>query len=121
MELLRRKPKSFELNPSSVRQITTDEFIQLAQGEVVLVRSSNVSTLGDHFVIIAGPVVQKEHGLRPQVMVISALDPHLLDFFKPVNGVIALLLDQEAKEFFHWWFNIRMKGTRVIHQGYKLQ
>lgn len=118
---VKHSPKVFPLSPASVEQIDLYKFNHLSEGEVVLVRSSNVSQLGDHYVVIAGPVIQKPHGFRPKVIVFHAYDAHVLNSFQPIDGVIALKLDQEAKELFHWWFGIKMRGMHVLHQGYQLQ
>lgn len=92
------------------KQLTAQEGItQLNVGDVALVRSSNVSDYGDHFIVITGSPVLKEHGLRPQDIVIGVVSDaasEILDKYIPIQGLTLLKLNQEsAKEFFNFTFN----------------
>lgn len=76
-------------------QLSMPEFQALAAGTVVLVRSTAVPYLGDHYFMVTGPLVQKPHGLRPQGVSVRADHEasRELDKHSPQNGVIALRLN----------------------------
>jgi hypothetical protein len=107
----------FGLTKEDVTQLTGQEAMYLQPGEVMLVRSSNVPEYGDHYVVITGHPVMKEHGLRPQDMSIFAPDgTEFLDQFEMKTGVTLLKLSKKATAFFHAFHDIRMvDGQVVIH------
>lgn len=83
------------LSENNVTQIDTKQAMYLQKGDTLLVRSKTVPELGDHFITVTGPVVQKPHGLRPQTITIPIPGNHhpLLDKYNYTNGVIALKLN----------------------------
>lgn len=97
-------------------QLTAQEGIeQLHIGDVALVRSANVPEYGDHYIVITGKPILKEHGLRPQDVEIHA--PHagkLLDQYDPIMGLTLLKLSPYAKKAFHEFHGIAVDGDRVI-------
>jgi hypothetical protein len=98
-----------------VKQLTTFEANYLRIGEVLMVRSENVTTMGDHFVIISGPITNKEHGVRPETMAIAA-SPNgysLLDLFEPMNGTILLHLSPRLRDAFHAFNEMKVEGRKV--------
>lgn len=85
-----------------VERITSKDGMYLRPGDVVLVRSTNVPEYGDHFIVVLGPPVMKEHGLRVQDWSIMATDRDtaLLDQFEMKMGLTLLKLKPEMKEKF---------------------
>lgn len=84
------------------KRITSYEGLYSQVGDVILVRSSNVPEYGDHFIIITGHPVMKEHGFRPQDRALIASEAHtgLLDSLPLVMGLTLLKLNKEvASEF----------------------
>lgn len=85
------------------RQIRMNEFQALPPGTVVLVRSTSVPLLRDHYFVVTGGLVQKPHGLRPQGISLKAGkdDTAVLNAYTPENGVVALrLVDDDEVETF---------------------
>lgn len=106
-----------EIDACSVSQINGDEGRQLQIGDVALVRSTNVKEYGDHYIVIVGPNVLKDHGLRPMDVAIQAGVPgsSVLDQFQPgPDGLILLKLSKEAKERFFEFHGITMAGERMV-------
>lgn len=88
---------------------------QLHPGDVALVRSENVPQYGDHFIVITGLPILKEHGLRPQDIAIHAPNAaRLLNAFTPIMGLTLLKLDAESAKAFHAFHGITMQGYQVI-------
>jgi hypothetical protein len=84
-------------------------------GDVYLVRSQNVPEYGDHYIVITGHPVVKQHGLRPQDRALTA--PHtteLLDSLEPRNGLTIMKLKAEAKEAFYEFHGIDVLGKTII-------
>lgn len=106
----------FPLRNEDVTQITAEEGRKLRVGDVALVRSENVPEYGDHYIIITGPPVLKEHGLRPQDVAIHAPKATpMLDQFKPLQmGLILLKLNRDATQDFHAFHGIRVEGQQVV-------
>lgn len=96
-----------ELSSSDVTQISSKDGLGLKTGSVVLVRSLNVPEYGDHFIIITGPPVTKEHGIRPQDISIMASSQHteILNKFPLTMGLTLLKLSDEAAQKFHEFHN----------------
>lgn len=92
----------FDINPNELKQINSMEAMYSQVGDVLLVRSQNVPFYGDHYIIIIGRPVQKEHGLRPKDLSIQAGRPAkaVLDSYIPHNGVTLLKLSKEERERF---------------------
>lgn len=98
------------LSKEDVRQITAHEGLYMQIGDVALVRSTNVPEYGDHFIVITGHPVVKEHGLRPQDIEIqaSAEMSKLLDCFEQKMGLTLLKLSSEAATEFKQFHNIKL-------------
>lgn len=104
----------FRMKMDDVKQISAHDGMYLRKGDVVLVRSSSVPEYGDHYIVITGPSIMKEHGMRPQERAIYAPDGScLLDLFEPVNGLTLLKLGAEAKVAFHQFHDITMVDGEV--------
>lgn len=99
---------SFAIGNSHLTQLNAQQGLeQLHIGDVALVRSENVPDYGDHFIVITGRPVLKEHGLRPQDFAIHAKYGSLiLDNYDPIMGLTLLKLDEEATEAFHKFHGI---------------
>jgi len=113
------KPQYFEdkfyMDVDDVKQLTTFEANYLPIGEVIMVRSANVTEMGDHFAVISGPIENKEHGVRPQTISI-AMSPNginMLDLFEPKNGVIILKLSSKMRDAFHNFHDARVVGKEI--------
>lgn len=111
--------KTFEqdcvITPADVVQIGMEQLKMLQPGHVALIRSLSVPELGDHFIVITGGLVQKEHGIRPQTLTIGAPSAKdLLDLYQPENGVVILALYAPVKRKFLSWHGIMVLGQEVI-------
>ena len=97
-------------------RITSQQGMHLQNGEVVLVRSSNVPEYGDHYIVVTGHPVMKEHGLRVQDEAIQAseFETKLLNKFEPIMGLTLLKLNPDAQQMFHEFHGITMNGREVI-------
>jgi len=94
-----------------VQQLTAQQGLQLKIGDVALVRSENVPEYGDHYIVITGKPVLKEHGLRP--LDVAIYTPHedarkTLDAFTPIMGLTLLKLNVIAAETFRAFHNIEL-------------
>lgn len=107
---------SYELTSSDVKRVTSKEAYHLPIGSVLLVRSQNVPEYGDHYIIITGHPVMKEHGLRPQDHAIPALsyEDRLLDGYEMEMGLILLKLDVAATKNFLQFHNVQIVNNKVI-------
>lgn len=104
----------FEYDAMDFRQITGKEAMYARKGDVILVRSLNVPEYGDHYIVITGAPVMKEHGLRPQDVAIPAPTNILLDKHEPKNGVILLKLNDRARVAFHKFHDISLNKGEVV-------
>lgn len=106
----------YDLTMNDIDQISTEEAMYLTKGEVVLVRSKSLPEEGDHFILITGHPIEKEHGIRPQTITFPATQNSiLLDIFdKKGENVILLKLGLEAKQTFHKFNNISIKGKEIF-------
>ncbi|PIP65045.1 hypothetical protein COW95_04060 [Candidatus Peregrinibacteria bacterium CG22_combo_CG10-13_8_21_14_all_49_11] len=94
---------SFDVSEDEVTRVTGEEAMKSQVGDIYLVRSKNVSTLGDHYILIIGGPIQKPHGLRPEdiAYAISMNQPTLLDSYSTDETLILLKLNDEAKKRFY--------------------
>lgn len=91
---------------------------QLHVGDVALVRSQNVPEYGDHFIVITGKPILKEHGLRPQEVAIYAPNASsVLDEYEPIMGLTLLKLLPLSKRKFHEFHDIKIVDGKVIFQN----
>lgn len=99
------------LRPGEATLKTATEAQSLPIGEVALVKSISVTELGAHFIVITGPRVMKEHGLRPQTFTIPAKDDEIL---KTVNRPLVLFhLNKQAKEEFYNFYGLELSNNSV--------
>lgn len=104
---------SYFLTPSDVTRISAQEGMYLQKGEVVLVRSSNVPEYGDHYIVVTGHPVPKEHGLRVQDVALTAMGQHwLLDQYEG-QELVLLKLSERAKRSFMEFHGIELKNNEV--------
>lgn len=107
----------YNLCAEEFKQLKAQEGLeQLHIGDVALVRSQNVPEYGDHWIIITGKPVLKEHGLRPQEFAIYApgyTATKMLDSFDPIMGLTLLKLNEQAKQAFHQFHQITIKDGAV--------
>ena len=100
-----------------IEKITPLQGMYSAIGEVILVRSNNVSEYGDHYIVITGKPEMKPHGLRPRDIAIQAphaapiLDAYDKDGKQPVT---LLRLSKEAKEEFYKFHGIEIIDNKII-------
>ncbi len=107
----------YKLDAFDVKRITGTDGMYLQPGDVALVRSTNVPEYGDHYIVITGHPVKKEHGIRPQEVAISApLTSSLLDKYEVQNGLVLLKLGENAKTAF-----LQFHGITVDRKIVKLQ
>lgn len=85
-------------------------------GDVLLVRSSNVPYFDDHYIVITGAPVMKEHGLRPQDVAIPAPHATILDFYaeSSYNGLTLLKLRDEVAQRFREFHGITLGNGQII-------
>lgn len=103
------------LTVDDVTRITSQDGMYLQPGEVVLVRSTNVPEYADHFIVILGPPVKKEHGLRVQdwSIMASSQDTQLLDSVPMKMGLTLLKLTPEARDKFLAFHGITVQNKVV--------
>lgn len=100
----------YDLRMNEVKHIGTQEAQYLRRGDVLLVRSKSVPDLGDHYIIVTGRPVQKEHGIRPQTVDFPAMqNSPLLDMYDTRGEHVVLLkLNTQATSAFYKHYNIHM-------------
>lgn len=109
--------KYYALQETDFTQLKAQEGLeQLRIGDVALVRSQNVPEYGDHFIVITGKPILKEHGLRPQDFAIHApYASYVLDKYDPIMGLRLLKLNDKAKAAFHEFHGITVENNTVNH------
>lgn len=107
-----------ELGADDYKRITSYEGLYLQPGDVALVRSANVPEYGDHFIIITGHPVMKEHGFRPQDHSVIASEKHteLLDSLQMVMGLTLLKLNKEVAEEFLAFHGVTQNKRELIFE-----
>lgn len=134
-------PEYFEdvhsLQIAHMTEITALQGMYMPIGSVILVRSINVPDYGDHFIVITGKPVVKEHGLRPQDHVIQApnaariLNPYTTPSAYAGNptyesvwsqiqtpgligrDLVLLLLNEAQTKNFYQFHDITLEGDKV--------
>lgn len=103
------------MDDENLTQLSAQEGInQLRTGDVALVRSSNVSEYGDHFIVITGSPVIKEHGLRPlDVAIATPCLSGVLNKYQPIQGLTLLKLNDTLRDAFLAFHNITVDGYIV--------
>ncbi|HEY9664529.1 MAG TPA: hypothetical protein V6C65_39305, partial [Allocoleopsis sp.] len=104
----------YKLTAEDVTRIDSKQGMYSQIGDVILVRSQNVPEYGDHYIVITGHPIMKEHGLRPQDEAIYAPDGSaLLDQFEMLHGLTLLKLNKKAAAAFHEFHGITIEGKNV--------
>lgn len=108
--------RGYFLQSDHFKQLTAQEGLeQLRIGDVALVRSENVPDYGDHFIVITGKPILKEHGLRPQDIAIHApYAARILNQYDPIMGLTLLKLTDEAALQFRIFHDIQIKNGEVV-------
>ena len=107
--------KYLSLDNTEVERISSKDGMYLKPGEVLLVRSTNVPEYGDHFIVVTGPPIMKEHGLRIQDISIeaSANDSKFLDTLEMETGLILLKLIPATRDAFLEHHGITVENNQV--------
>lgn len=102
-------------NEANLNPVNTIEAMYSKMGDVILVRSSNVPELGDHYIIVVGHLVMKRYGMRPQEVIIPAGKEatEILDKHKATHSAVLLKLNEEEKEKFFDFHNIVLEEILV--------
>lgn len=105
-----------KLTVDDVTRITSKDGLYQRKGEVIMVRSSNVPEYGDHFIVITGHPVEKEHGLRPQEISIQASSNgiSILDLYDMEMGLTLLKLKPEARDKFLEFHDIQLIDDEIV-------
>lgn len=105
----------FDLAPEDVERLTSRQGMYMQPGDVALVRSDNVPEYGDHYIVVTGPPVKKEHGMRIQDVAIHVPFSKLLNsrIYVPNMGLTLLRLKPRAREIFLDFHNINVVGGEV--------
>jgi len=114
----------YDLKLSDVVPITTEQAMHLRPTDVVLVRSKSLPEIGDHFMLVTGHAVKKDHGIRPQTAVFPATQNSiLLDVFdQQCRPVVLLKLNNEATQAFLDYYKIHLdEGCHVVSDTYQLE
>lgn len=86
-------------------------------GDVALVRSAALPEHGDHYIVVTGPPVMKERGLRPQEIAMRAPRDasKILDLYDETNhGLVALKFGKYQQEWFLKYHGIEIKNGKVV-------
>lgn len=107
------------LTPNSFVQLLGDWFLKLENGTVLLVRSKNVPDLKDHYIVVTGKPIMKDHGLRPQTLTIGASNKAsaVLDQFNEHAGATVLMLTPYMQKCFLNHHNITIDGGEVKYSN----
>ncbi len=114
----------YDLRFNEVIPITTEQAIHLHKTDVVLVRSRSLPDMGDHYIVVTGHAVQKDHGVRPQTAVFPAMpNSPLLDMYDtPGTNVVLLKLNNTATQAFLNHYGIHLdEGCNVVSETYQLE
>lgn len=101
------------ITKDDVKRINSFQGMYLQKGDVVLVRSSNVPEYGDHYIVVTGPPVMKDHGFRIQDVALTAPHNTLLDQYEMETGLILLQLKKDCADKFLSFHGITMEAGEV--------
>lgn len=104
----------FPMIKKDVTRVTSIQALYSQIGEVILVRSSAVPEYGDHYIVITGRPVVKEHGVRPQDVAIQAPKNKLLNEYTMNIGLTLLKLNKPATEAFLQYHGIVIDNGKVV-------
>ncbi len=98
----------FRLSAADVTRVTGEEAMHSNIGDVYLVRSANVQSRGDHFIVITGGLVQKPHGMRPQDMSFPVPEGMIspLSAYPESETLVLLKLDTASSQAFYAEFDV---------------
>lgn len=114
----------YDLRYDQVKSLTTQEAMYARRSDVLLIRSKSLPSFGDHYVVITGHAVQKDHGVRPQMAMFPAMqNSPLLDMFDgPNQNAVILKLNNEATQEFLNFYSIHLdEGLNVVSDNVKLE
>ncbi len=99
---------NFSIDSSEVTRVDAEEPRTSAIGDVYLVRSQNVASLGDHAIVIIGGLIEKPHGLRPADLSFPLAFGHLtpLDDYDIEEPLVLLKLSDAARLRFYEAYNV---------------
>ena len=107
------------MNDSFIQLSAEEANNQLKVGDVALVRSENVNDLGDHYIIITGGLVQKDHGIRAEEVSIHAPETKdFLDTIYPINGLTLLKLEPVMACLFLDFHDIKHINGKIIFPSF---
>lgn len=106
-----------KLTQMDVERINSQEGMALRPGDVVLIRSTSVAEIGDHFMVITGGPVMKAHGMRPKEVTIETKTNGLLSQYDLKTGLILLKLKPYARAIFHEFHGITVDRDKVSFAG----
>ena len=103
-----------EFSSSDFERIDAKQGMYLRPGDVALVRSQNVPEYGDHYIVVTGHPIIKEHGMRPQEIAIHTPHNWVLNQYEPHMGLILLKLKPELRDAFLEFHGITIQDGTVI-------
>lgn len=101
--------QGLKLSIDDVTASSPDEAMQSKVGEVYLVRSNNTPERGDHFILISGGLVQKQHGIRPETQEFPAPTQSPLKGMSCKDSPVILKLNDYARQQFYTHYKIPKK------------
>jgi hypothetical protein len=113
----------YDLRYNEVTRMSTQEALYARRTDVMLVRSKSLPAIGDHYVVVTGHAVMKEHGMRPQTAVFPAMqNSPLLDAYdSPGENVVILKLNNEATQAFLNFYGIHLdEALNVVSETTEL-
>lgn len=110
-------PPSLIIFNDDVVQVSKDDAINLKKGDIVLVRSDyEYGLYKDHFSVIVGGKIQKERGLRPNLLTLPTRQRHdaLFSKYTPTDGAIILKLSDRMAELVMKVYGIHLSEGELI-------
>lgn len=98
----------FSIDSAEVKRVDAAEPLTSAIGDVYLVRSQNVASLGDHAIVIIGGLIEKPHGLRPADLSFPLASGHItpLDEYDIEDPLVLLKLSDAARLRFYEAYDV---------------
>lgn len=98
-----------DLSDSDLTRIDSYKGMYLQRGDVALVRSENVPEYEDHFIVVTGPPIKKDHGFRIQDIAFHAPNmKRILDSYEMMTGLTLLKLSKQKAEEFKTFHNVKL-------------
>lgn len=98
---------------SDFTRIDAKQALYMQVGDVALVRSKNVKSLGDHYIVVTGRPIEKPHGLRPQTIEIPAIGETPLSNYGDHEMLVILKMNNDAKQKFFNNHNICFYNDQI--------